>query len=122
MYVRKAQRACNAVSNTRYGAAIRKAMMAFHGPRFEIDADGRKIRLWGDGYEDWVTDDDVRAWLVGLRVVEDLRDGLEFVRQSYIDKMVKDDMLRKVGPHWWITRKCADRFKLPKVMGCDFPK
>jgi hypothetical protein len=123
MYIRKSERAAAAASDPRYALALQWARIKMLGPQFEFDDEGRKIRLWsGNTHIDCVTNDDVRAWLIGLRVVEDLRDGLEFVRQSYIDGMVKSDLLRKVGPHWWITRKCAERYDLPKVMGCAFPK
>lgn len=123
-YVRKSERACNAVNSARYAEAFRIHSQGLQGVQFTEDEDGRRIRIWGNGYEDYVTDDDVRAWLKGLRVVEDLRDGLEFVREGYIKSMVKDGHLR-LDPAtgvYWITAKAAEKFKLPKVLGRAFPK
>jgi hypothetical protein len=124
MYVRKAERASIASQNTRYSTALRLASQAWSGPKFEEDAEGRRIRIWGNGYEDWVRDEDVRNWLLGLRVVEDLRDGLEFCREAYIANMVKQDYLRldPTTGFYWITAKAAERYGLPKVMGRKFPK
>ena len=124
MYIRKSQRACNAVNNERYGRAIRIATQAILGPQFIEEADGTRVRVWGNGMEDWVRAEDVRSWLLGLRVVE-LRDGLEFVREDYIKMMVREDFLRKDrnrGAFYWITRKAAEKWRLPRVMGCAFPK
>lgn len=124
MYVRKFERAANASQSPRFAQAMRIAMQALNGPQFIEDEDGRRIRLWGNGYEDWVRPDDVRAWLLGLRVVEDLRDGLEFCRQGFIEKMVKDGHLRRdrTSGFYWITAACAEKYDLPKVLGKDFPK
>jgi hypothetical protein len=123
MYVRKALRASNAAHDPRYARAIRVAMQALHGPQYEEDEEGRRIRVWGVAMEDWVTDDDVRSWLLNTRAVEDLRDGLEFVRETYIKTMVRDGYLRKdpQAAYYWVTAKAAERFKLPRVMGCEFP-
>jgi hypothetical protein len=123
MYVRKSQRACNAVNDPRFAQAARIACLAFNGPQFEEEADGQRIRIWADGNVDWVTADDVRAWLLNQRVV-DLREGLEFVREDYIKMMVREDFLR-IDPSrtfYWVTAKAAERWHLPKVMGCEFPK
>jgi hypothetical protein len=123
MYIRKSQRACNAVSNDRYGRALRIASMAILGPQFIEDDEGNRVRVWGDGMEDWVTADDVRSWLLGNRVVE-LREGLEFVREDYVKMMVREGYLRKDarGSLYWVTEKAAWKWDLPKVMGCAFPK
>jgi hypothetical protein len=123
MYVRKSLRSANAGSNERFARAFRIASRQISGPTFIEETDGQKVRQWGDGMEEWVTNDDVRAWLLGLRVVE-LRDGLEFVRETYIHNvLVREGYLRKdrTGSFYWITAKAAARFDLPKVLGCDFP-
>lgn len=109
----------NAVNDRRFGRAVRIALHAWKGPQFE-EIDGCKVRIWGDPNEDWTRDSDVRAWLLNLRAVEDLREGLEFVRESYLQSMVKQGFLKKDGPLWWVTQKAADRFNLPKVMGKEF--
>lgn len=123
-YVRKSERASNAANSPRYSAAFRIISQGLQGVQFTEDADGRRIRIWGNGYEDWVRDEDVRAWLVGLRVVEDLRDGLEYVREVYIKNMVRDGYLRfdATAGVYWITAKAAEKFDLPKVLGRAFPK
>ena len=122
-YVPKSARACHAVNDARYGRAIRIASQAFHGPEFVEADDGQRIRIWGDGMEDWVTPDDVRAWLKGNRVVE-LREGLEFVRENYITGTGRDQSPRKDrngGGFYWITAKAAEKCDLDRVMGCEFP-
>ena len=111
-----------AISDPRYSQAIRYALQSWNGPEFVYDEDGRKIRVWGDRFEDPTTYDDVRDWLRGQRVVEDLRDGLEFVRDTFIQRMVKEDQLRKINGMWWITKKAADKYGLEPVMGCAFPE
>lgn len=111
----------NAVNDARYGRALRLAKMAWSGPEFIEDEDGFRIRVWGDPNEDWTKDSDVRAWLVGKRAIEDLREGLEFVRESYVQSMIKQGFLKKDGPLYWITAKAAARFDLPRVMGRAFP-
>jgi hypothetical protein len=56
-------------------------------------------------------------------VIEDLREGLEFVREGYIQSMIVKGFLRKdpAASYYWITAKAAERFKLEPVMGCKFP-
>lgn len=126
-YIRKSQRACNAVNSGHYARALRIASQTLSGPQFEIVDNGdfeRRIRIWGNPYEDYVTDDDVRAWLLNARVV-DVADGLEFVRDSYIQPMIRDGYLRKDAhgaTFYWVTAKAGERWKLPKVLGCEFPK
>jgi len=124
MYVRKFERAANAAQSPRFAAAMRIAMQNLNGPQFIEDEDGFRIRQWGNGYEDWVRDEDVRTWLLGLRVVEDLRSGLEFCREGYIRNMVRDGYLRldPTSGFYWVTAKAAERYNLPRVMGKDFPK
>lgn len=124
MYVRKSERACNAVNSPRYAKAVRIANERLLGAEFEIVGNGdfeHRVRIWGNPYEDYVTDDDVRSWLLNTRVVE-LHEGLEFVREGYIKSMIRDGFLRKdeVGSFYWVTQKAAKRWKLPKVLGCDF--
>src|SRR5438046_431328 len=90
------------------------------------DADGYRIRVWGDPNEDWVKPTDVRAWLRGKRVIEadELRSGLEYVRESYISMMIRDGYLRPdlASGFYWITEKAAERFGLERVLGKAFPK
>ncbi len=122
MYVRKSQRASVAINNVRYSAALRIASQAWNGTQYTEDGDGFRIRVWGNGYEDWVTDDDVRNWLKGVRVIEDLRSGLEFCREGYIKNMIRDGYLRQdASGLWWVTAEAAEKFSLPKVMGRAFP-
>lgn len=120
-YTRTSQRAKNAISDRRYSEAIRRANLAFRRPTYIEDENGFRIRVWGDGSFDYVKDEDVRAWLLGNRVIEDLRSGLEFVRETYIRKLVAEGYLRADGYFYWVTRKAAKRFNLPRVMGCEFP-
>lgn len=121
-YVRKSQRASNA--DARFSSAVGIAARHIQAVQFTEDEDGRRIRIWGNGYEDWVRDEDVRAWLKGKRVVEDLRDGLEYVREAYIKNMVRDGYLRfdATAGVYWITAKAAEKFNLPKVLGRAFPQ
>ena len=123
-YTRKFLKASNAASDERFARAFRIASRTLAGTKFE-EIDGFRVRQWGDGMEDWVTPEDVRAWLLGLRVVEDLRTGLEFVRETYIHNvLIREGYLRKdeTTGLYWITKKAAQRFDLPKVLGRDFPK
>lgn len=124
MYVRKTERAAIAARSDRYATALRLASQAWSRIKYEEDAGGRRRRIWGNGYEDYVTDDDVRAWLKGLRVVEDLDDGLEFVRPGYIQAMIQKGWLRRSSssPYYVITEACAQRFALAPVMGKAFPR
>jgi hypothetical protein len=122
MYARKFEKAKNAIQSDRFAGVLARANQAYKRPEYIEDQDGNRIRIWGDGMVDWVKDEDVRSWLLGLRVIEDLNSGLEFVRESYIKSMVAQGYLRKINGWYWVTRKAADRFNLPKVMGCDFPK
>lgn len=123
-YVRKSERAANPVTSARFSAAFRIANQNLQGVQFTEDADGFRVRVWGDWKEDWVKVEDVREWLLGLRVVEDLRTGLEFCRETYIKDMVKGDYLRfdPTAGVYWITAKAAEKFDLPKVMNRAFPK
>lgn len=113
--------ACRELDQARFSVAVR----ALHHRREFIEReDGFRERVFGNGYEDWTTDDDVRQWFGGLRYVEDLRSGLEFCRLEYIRSMVRkgwlvEDALAKGT--FAITAACAERFKLPRVMGCAFP-
>ena len=106
----------------RFGPAMR-TLSRSTGPTFEVAEDGQKVRVWGNPYEDYVTDADVRQWLLGRRVVE-LREGLEFVRESYLHAMIKKGWLRKdaAGPFYWITEAAAEKFQLLRVLGCKFPE
>ena len=54
MYVRKFEKAKNAAYDPRFGRALRIAHQAWIGPQFEEDAEGFRIRVWGDPNEDWV--------------------------------------------------------------------
>lgn len=119
-YTRTTAKAKNAIRDRRYSEAIQRANLAFKKPEYIEDENGFRVRVWGDGSFDYVKDEDVRAWLVGNRVIEDLRSGLEFVRESYIRKLVAEGYLRRSGPLYWVTQKAADRFRLPPVMGCEF--
>lgn len=122
-YIPKAQRATN-VDSARYSEALSIASRAWNGPVFEEDSEGHKIRVWMDAKEGWAEKDElVRAWLLNLRAVEDLRTGLEFARQTTIDQLVREDYLRHIGfGLYLITAKAAEKYRLPKVMGKDFPK
>ncbi len=101
----------------------RAARILFTRTEYIEDADGFLIRQWRDPNEDWTRPEDVRAWLRGKRVIEDLRTGLEHCRPGFITAMVKGGFLRPdmCGHFWWITRKCAAKYKLEKVLGCEFP-
>lgn len=123
MYVRKHIRA-KAIDNKAFSRSLRIASKAWFGTQYEETKDGYRVRIWGDPNEDWVTKDDVRAWLTGVRVIEidNLRSGHEYVRESYIKTMITSGYLRKDGPFYWVTQKAAEYFGLPKVLGCEFPK
>src|SRR5262249_46895902 len=90
MYVRKHIRA-KAVDNKAFSRSLRIASQAWFGTQYEETRDGYRVRIWGDPNEDWVKKEDVRAWLTGVRVIDDLREGLEFVRESYIKTMISND-------------------------------
>jgi hypothetical protein len=117
------------LDSQRYSTAIRAIS---HKPNFVEEADGQRVRIWSDATKDKsgrvvqsldvVTDEDVRLWLLGERVVT-LRSGLEFCHQKYIAGMVREGYLRKddAADWFWVTAKAAERWSLPKVMGCKFP-
>lgn len=98
----------------------RAARILFTSRQYTEDEHGNLVRVWGHPDEDWTRPEDVRAWLRGKRVIEDLASGLEHVRPGYITMLVKDGYLRPdlVADFFWITKKCADRFGLerPKHM------
>ena len=124
-YTRKAHRAANAVNDPRYAAAIRIATTAMLGPQYRTVEEGGfeyRVRVWEQGDPD-AFDCDVQAWLSGCRVV-DLIEGLEFLRDAYVKTLVRQGYLRKdaVGSFYWVTKQAAKRFKLPKVLGCEFPE
>ena len=120
-YTRKALRA-NQADSKLFAHAMAVATAAMGGPVYQENKDGSRVRLWRDGRVEPVTKDDGRAWLLGQRVVE-LTEGLEFVRDTYIQGMIKTGMLRKDArfSFYWITAKGAEYFDLPRVMGCKFP-
>ena len=66
----------------------------------------------------------MRAWLRGKRVIEDLRTGLEYVREGYITTMIREGYLRPDlhAGFYWITAKAAEKFGLELVLGKAFPK
>ncbi len=102
----------------------RAARILFNSTQYVEDEQGYRIRIWGNGNEDWVRDSDVRAWLRGKRVIEDLRTGLEYIREGYIAGMIKAGYLRPDmhAGFYWITAKAAERFGLERVLGKAFPK
>jgi hypothetical protein len=120
-YVRKALRASS--NGKHFAHAMAVATAAMHGPVYQENNDGSRVRVWRDGAVEPVTKDDVRSWLLNLRVV-DTQEGLEFVRASYIKLMIQIGELRRDARHsyYWITEKAAKRYDLPEVMGCEFPK
>lgn len=124
-YIRKADRAANALNSGRFALAVQQAANNWKTREFDETPDGARIRVWGDQMVDRVTKEDVRSWLLNMRVVE-LADGLEFLREDYIKSMVRDGFLRKDtgsrGAFYWVTRAAADKWDLPRVMGCEFPK
>jgi hypothetical protein len=104
-----------------------------HKPTFVEDAEGNRVRVWSDASTDAmgrqvksldvVKDEDVRAWLLGLRVTT-IAEGLEFVHEKYARGMIRDGYLRADvldANRFWVTEKAAERWNLPKVMGCRFP-
>jgi hypothetical protein len=113
----------------RFSSAVRAVM---HKPKFVEEADGQRVRVWSDATTDAsgriitsldvVTDEDVRAWLLNMRVVT-LRSGLEFCHPKYIAGMIRDGFLRKddAADWFWVTDKAAQRWNLPRIMGCKFP-
>jgi hypothetical protein len=126
-YVRKSLRASNPAASARFARSTRIALQALSGPQYEeqeIDGAIVRVRQWGDGNEDWVTPEDVRNWLTGRRVVL-LSEGLEFCREAFIKGLVRDGYLRKDAHpgagFYWVTAKAAEKFNLPRVMGCKFP-
>jgi hypothetical protein len=123
-YVKKTQKAKNALNDGRYLAAVKRSNIHFKKREYLETNDGYRIRIWTDPNHDFVRDEDVRGWLLNTRAIEDLQTGLEFVRESYIKGLIRDGYLRQDKFHkfYWITAKAADRFKLPRVMGCKFPK
>jgi hypothetical protein len=121
-YVKKTQKAKNAVNDARYLAAVKRSNIHFKKREYLEDKEGNRVRVWGDCDHDFVTDADVKTWLKGNRVIEDLRSGLEYVREGYIKMMVREDYLRYMHGYYWITQKAADRWHLEKVLGCKFPK
>ena len=62
-------------------------------------------------------------WLKGNRVV-DLKSGLEHVKPETIKRLIDDKHIKKDphAPHYWITKEGSEKYKLPKVMGKEFPK
>ena len=59
---------------------------------------------------------------MGLRAT-DLREALEFVHEKYARGMIRDGYLRAdpvVAGRLWVTDKAAQRWNLPKVLGCAF--
>ena len=89
-------------------------------PTFVEDADGYRIRVWSD--QDISSNDNVTRWLKGVKVVEDLREGLEYVKQSTIDRLIKEGSLRKVGLFYWVTADAAVKYSLPRIPHHKFPK
>ncbi len=118
------------LDQARFGTAIRAIV---HKPVFEEDKDGNRIRVWSDcSYDkngkvipslDTVKDEDVRGWLLNLRVTSKL-EALEYVHEKYLAGMIRDGLLR-VNPicpaELWVTDKAAARWNLPRVLGCKFP-
>lgn len=120
---RKSRKTGAAPLHPHYARAVR-ILLQSAGPQYQEDKEGRRIRIWGDPNEDWVKPSDVRQWLTGQRVVDDLRDGLEYVRESYLTTMVREGYLRKdpQAPYYWVTAKAAEKFNLPRVNGAAFPE
>ncbi len=92
------------------------------GHDFRIDEKtGRKIRVFTR--EHWCGSEDVRRWLLNNRVVE-IDDALEHISDSVLRWMIRDCYLREDGNgagYFWITRKAADKYDLPPVLGRAFP-
>ncbi len=111
---------------TRYDRRIAKAYNgAFSnvlGQNFRIDEKtGRKIRVFTR--EHWCGSEAVRRWLLNNRVVE-IDDALEHISDGVLRWLIRDGYLRADGNgagYFWITRKAAEKYDLPPVLGCAFP-
>ena len=111
---------------TRYDRRIAKAYNgAFSnllGHDFRIDQKtGRKIRIFTR--EHWCGPEDVRRWLLNNRVIE-IDDALEHISDGVLRWLIRDGYLRAHGNgagYFWITRKAAEKYDLPPVLGRAFP-
>ena len=111
---------------TRYDRRIARAYNgAFSnllGQDFRIDEKtGRKIRVFTP--EHWCGSEEVRRWLLNNRVIE-IEDALEHISDSVLRWLIRDAYLRADGTgagYFWITRKAADKYDLPPVLGRAFP-
>jgi hypothetical protein len=85
---------------------------------YVTEKDGQRVRIWSDdGKVDFVTDDDVRAWLSGKLTVE-ARTGLEFLHRKYIQTMIRRGDLRqddRSASMLWVTPQAVERYKLPAL-------
>lgn len=109
------------LDQARFSVTIRAL---FHRRTYVQTEDGFRVRVFGDDAYDRTSDEDVRQWLLGKRYVEDLREGLEYVRPAYVKEMVRKGWLREdpvAGGTYAVTAACSERFRLPPVMGCKFP-
>ncbi len=111
---------------TRYDRRIAKAYNGaytnFLGDKLRIDKKtGRKIRVFTR--EHWCGPEEVRRWLLDTRIV-DIEDALEHVSEGVLRWLIRDGYLRKdpAAGYFWITRKAADKYDLPPVLGCAFPR
>lgn len=106
--------------NTKAAAIARGALRSIVGRQFITDPKtGRRERVFTA--QDWCGPEDVRAWLLNRRVVE-LDDALEFVSRAVLRFLIDGGYLRKdAAGFWWITRKAAEKYDLPRVMGREFP-
>lgn len=111
---------------TRYDRRIAKAYNgAFSnvlGHDFRIDEKtGRKIRIFTRDH--WCGPEEVRRWLLNNRTVE-IEDALEHISDGVLRWLIRDGYLRADGNgagYFWITRKAAEKYDLPPVLGCAFP-
>lgn len=112
-----------APNDDRMRHAVKIANTKFQKPEYDEDPKtGQKIRKWRDTED--VSDKDIKQWLTGNRVIEDLKDGLEYVRPQTIQKLVDDGLLKKdpKANYYWVTKEAADKFDLKPVMDKKFPK
>lgn len=89
--------------------------------KYEIDSKGRMVRK--GTMTRWTTPEEIREFLIGNRVVEE-DDALYHIGPNCWRTLIQQGLVKKdpKATYYWITAACAQKYDLPRVMGCAWPK
>ena len=108
--------------SSRAGQIALKSALGHFDRKFTTNDYGDRVQIFPSTHR--ATNDDIRQWLSGNRVV-DRYDVLEFCPGSTVDWCVRQGFLKPDPdgrPYFWVTVTAAAQFNLPELPGTGFAK